>query len=258
MTVVACERALGGQHPEQDMGLVLGSAFGALDATSAFMRRLREKGPRLASPADFPTLVPSSPAGHASIYLGLGGPAFVVADLSTSGECAFVQGFELVADREVDRMCVAAAEEKSAIVDAVLSVVFKNVDHASAPRREGAAALVLEAEDAPRAPGRPVLARVTDVIAWADDAEPLANVAPPPEGAVVVLANPSARALAAVEASPWRACRRVLVARDEGTHEAMGAIAIVRAVDVIVKREAPAALFAGSDRGWGYAGILVP
>lgn len=258
MTVMACDRALGEGPGDEEMGLVLGSAFGALDATSAFMRRLREKGPRLASPADFPTLVPSSPAGHASIYLGLAGPAFVVADLSTSGECAFAQGFELVADREVDRMCVAAAEEKSAIVDAVLSVVFKNAEHDSAPRREGAAALVLEAEDAPRTPGRPVLARIADVVAWADDPDPLAHLAPPGEGAVVVLANPSARALAAVERSRWHAARRVIIDASEGTHEAMGAMAIVRAVDLVASGDATAALFVGSDRGWGYAGILSP
>ncbi len=258
MTVVACERALGRHARDEDMGLVLGSAFGALDATSAFMRRLREKGPRLASPADFPTLVPSSPAGHASIYLGFGGPAFVVADLSTSGECAFVQGFELVEGGEADRTCVAAAEEKSAIVDAVLSVVFKNAEHDSTSRKEGAAALVLEAEEAPRAPGRPVLARIAEVVAWTDEPEPLAKIGAPPDGAVVVLANPSARAVAAIEASPWSACPRLVVEEQLGTHEAMGAIAIVRAVDIVSAHEAPAALFVGSDRGWGYAGVLVP
>ena len=41
-------------------GVVLGNAFGSVDGTAAFMRRLRDKGARLASPADFPGLVPSS------------------------------------------------------------------------------------------------------------------------------------------------------------------------------------------------------
>ena len=75
-------------HPERDASsaaaLVLGNAFGAVDGTAEFMRRLRDKGPRLVKPADFPTLVPSSPAGFVSIYLGLAGPSFVVADLAGS------------------------------------------------------------------------------------------------------------------------------------------------------------------------------
>src|SRR4029079_5270451 len=122
--------------------------------TSAFMRRLDEKGPRLVSPADFPSLVPSSPAGHASIYLDLGGPTFVVADLATSGEAAFMQGFELVAAGEASSICVVAAEEKSAIVEGCLNVVFGSKDATLGPRREGAAAVMLESEEEARRAGR--------------------------------------------------------------------------------------------------------
>jgi 3-oxoacyl-[acyl-carrier-protein] synthase II len=256
LTTVACKRALGGGSPERatDTGLVLGSAFGALDATSAFMRRLVEKGARLVSPAEFPNLVPSSPAGHVSIYHGLGGPTFVVADLSTSGECAFVQGWELVAAGEVDRTCVAAAEEKSAIVDAVLSVIFAQQGaDAMNGRKEGAAALVLEAEE--RASGE-ILARVVWTTAWATGKPEIPAPTAPTGRALVVMANPSVRAVSIVDESPWRTQRRVVCDRGYGTHEAMGAVAIVRGVDAIVAGECDEVLFVGSDRGWGYAGIL--
>jgi 3-oxoacyl-[acyl-carrier-protein] synthase II len=249
LTAVACQRALGERRGDEDTGLVLGSAFGALDATSTFLRRLVEKGARLVPPAEFPSLVPSSPAGYASIYLGLGGPTFVVADLSTSGESAFAQGWELVAAGEVDRMCVAAAEEKSAIVDAVLSVIFAQQE--SSARKEGAAALVLEAEDTAKGD---VLARVAWVGAWVSEGPSL----PAPSGAHprVVMANPSPRAIAVVDGSAWRNVERVVCDEDEGTHEAGGAIAIVRGVDALVAGECDEVLFVGSDRGWGYAGIL--
>jgi 3-oxoacyl-[acyl-carrier-protein] synthase II len=249
LTAVACQRALGDRPGDPDTGLVLGSAFGALDATSAFMRRLVEKGARLVPPAEFPTLVPSSPAGYASIYLGLGGPTFVVADLSTSGECAFTQGWELVAAGEVDRTCVAAAEEKSAIVDAVLSVIFAQQE--TTARKEGAAALVLEAEETAKGD---VLARVAWTAAWVNDAPEL----PLPAGdrARVVLANPSPRAVAVVEGSAWSNAPRIVCDRGEGTHEAMGAVAIVRGVDALASGACDEVLFVGSDRGWGYAGIL--
>ena len=44
------------------------------------MHRLFDKGPRFASPAEFPNLVPSSPVGHVSIYLGLRGARNATAD----------------------------------------------------------------------------------------------------------------------------------------------------------------------------------
>src|SRR5690606_775618 len=53
------------------VGLVAGTAFGNVERSVAFLRRLFERGPRFASPAEFPHLVPSAPSGNASIYAGL-------------------------------------------------------------------------------------------------------------------------------------------------------------------------------------------
>ena len=271
LAALVCERALGGGRrgdrpgtvPEgaRAAGVVLGNAFGAVDGTSAFMRRLREKGARLASPADFPGLVPSSPAGHVSIYLGLAGPTLVVADLAVSGECAIAQGYELVAGGEVDRVAVVAVEEKSAIVDQVFRVVF-GLDAAETGerplRREGAGALALAAEDAARAAGLPILARIEQVVVWAQDESVFGELARPPSDltrAVVVLGARAASALLA--RSGWAEVRRVSCAEQIGSHEAAGGIAVAVAAATLSSDPSLAvALSIGSSRGWGYAIVL--
>jgi 3-oxoacyl-[acyl-carrier-protein] synthase II len=271
LAVVASAIALDGLERGRDRdetGIVVGSAFGAVDATAAFMRRLREKGPRLVRPVDFPGLVPSSPAGYASIYLGLVGPAFVVADLAASGECAVAQAWELVAAGEVDRMIAAAVEERSAIVEEIFSVLFGS--HGGESRREGAAAIAFAAEGAPGA-----VARVAAVTTWHDDAQatlpPRGNievtsgnmdVTRPRQAAwgapIVVTAERGGAVSAILARSAWASVRRASVAEACGAHEATGGIAIAVAAAMVARGEASEALALGSARGSGYAFLLRP
>jgi len=271
LAAIACERALGdGTRAKQptsaehiDAGVILGNAFGAVDGTSAFMRRLREKGARFASPADFPSLVPSSPAGHVSIYLRLAGPTLAVADLATSGECAVTQGYELVAAGETDRVAVVAVEEKSLIVDAVFRVVFgpdrRDAARGERPlRREGAGAIALAAEDVAIARGLPILARVEQVLSWWDDETAISEVAPPPNGAlggaVVVFGTAGAAIDAVLERTGWGGCRRISCAERAGSHEAAGGIAVAVAAATLAKDTSiDAVLCVGIARGSGYA-----
>ena len=276
LAAIACERALGrapgrvpagavaGAPGRYDAGVVLGNAFGAVDGTAGFMRRLREKGPRLASPADFPGLVPSSPAGHVSIYLGLIGPTLVVADLATSGECAVTQGFELVAVGETDRVVVVAVEEKSTIVDQVFRVVFGPDRRDAAPggrplRREGAAAVALAAEETAVAEGLPVLARVVEVRSWWSES-PLASAPPPPlaaERAVVVIGAVGASVDTLLDHAGWATCRRIVCAAQAGSHEAVGGIAVaVAAASFAADASIDQVLCVGIARGSGYAILL--
>ena len=229
---VTVEAAFGGAPPPH-AGVVLGSAFGAVDATSAFMRRLNEKGPRLVSPADFPSLVPSSPAGHISIYLGLRGPTMVVADLATSGEAAVTTAYELIASGEADRITAVAVEERSTIVEEVLSVLFHTN---GAERGEGASAIAL-ASDPDHA-----LAQIDRLMVWRDHAPALPS---PPPGAVVVSREPFV----------WGDAEQVLC--NEAKHEAAGAMAIAMAAARIAAG-ASAALAIGAARGSGYALFLSP
>ena len=246
-----------------DAGVILGNAFGAVDGTAAFMRRLREKGARFASPADFPSLVPSSPAGHVSIYLRLAGPTLAVADLATSGECAVVQGYELVAAGEADRIAVVGVEEKSEIVDQVFRVVFgpdrRDAARGERPlRREGAGAIALAAEDVAIAAGLPIFARVEQVISWWDDESAITEVAPPPGGArggaVVVFGTDGAAIDAVLERTGWGECRRISCAERAGSHEAAGGIAVAVAATTLAKDPSiDAVLCVGIARGSGYA-----
>lgn len=261
IAAIVCDRALG--EGARDAGVVLGNAFGAVDSTVAFMKRVREKGARLASPADFPSLVPSSPAGHVSIYLGLQGPALVVADLATSGECAFAQAYELVAAGETDRVAAVAVEEKSAIVDQVFRVVFgpdrADVTRGQRPiRREGAGAVALASEDAAELRGLPILARVRQVLSWwKDDTEPRGLLPPPGggvTGAVVVMGTPSAAVDLLLERAGWARCRRISCAERAGSHEAAGAIAVAVAAATLARDPSiEAVLCLGMARGSGYA-----
>ena len=253
---VVCGRALG-DRPRAETGIVLGSAFGPLDATSAFMRRLREKGARLVPPAEFPSLVPSSVAGHVSIYLGLGGPAFVVADLAASGESAFVQGFELVAGNEAGSVCVAAVEERSTLVESVLRVIFGGADDeaAASRRREGAAAIALAREEDVRA--EDVLARIERVASWNHEKDPLAAFGSPPADAVVVVGVASKEIDAVLASSAWASCPRVVCEPATGTHEAAGGIAIAVAASMVARGDAPCTLVIGAAQSRGYAGMFV-
>jgi 3-oxoacyl-[acyl-carrier-protein] synthase II len=246
---VACHRALGPTTRGERAGVVLGGAFGAVDSTAEYMRRLHEKGARMVRPADFPSLVPSSPAGHVSIYLGLTGPAFVVADLGVSGECAVAQAAELIAAGDVDRVCAGAVEERSEIVEAVFSVLFTQARHDA--RREGGAAIAL----APA--GTPAMARLGDIVSFSDrDPAALAVVAAPPSGAVVLIGSGAVED--ALASSSWRDCPRISVAASCGSHEAVGSIAIAVAVAKVARGDVPAALFVGTAGGRGYAGTVWP
>ena len=273
MATIACGRALaddGGGNAElsasaRAAGVVLGNAFGSVDGSAAFMKRLTEKGARLASPADFPTLVPSSPAGYVSIYLGLGGPTLVVADLGTSGECALTQGWELVAAGEIDRVVTCAVEDKSVIVDGVFRIVFGpdregEVASSRPARREGAGAVALAAEDVALRESLPILAVVEQVLSWTNAAHVASDLVAPPVGdarAAVVLGGPSPAVDDVVARSSWSSVPRVSVGERAGSHEAAGGIALAVAASMIAAEDGPnAVLCVGSARGWGYAVVL--
>src|SRR5205823_378037 len=134
------------------------------------MHRIYEKGPRLASPAEFPNLVPSSPVGHVSIYLGLKGPVLAAAELGATGECAFLQAVEMIAAGEADAIAAGDIEEASEIVRRVLARLFaRSAEEGARHRSEGGGAVVLELEEAARARGATPIARVVQGVVWRDD-----------------------------------------------------------------------------------------
>ncbi|MBI2892620.1 MAG: 3-oxoacyl-ACP synthase [Deltaproteobacteria bacterium] len=132
-------------------GLVLGSGFGALEESTAFLERLFSMGPRLAPPADFPNLVLSAQAAHASIYHGLQGPHSTIAALGASGDLAIAAAWDEVASGRL-ASCVAGAIELSApLLGAALGM--RTTVGTRDPHSEGAGAIVLEDETRARARG---------------------------------------------------------------------------------------------------------
>jgi 3-oxoacyl-[acyl-carrier-protein] synthase II len=238
-------------------GVVLGSAFGSVDPSAAFMHRVFDKGPRFASPAEFPNLVPSSPVGHVSIYLGMRGAALSTADLATSGESAVAQATELVAHGEADVILAGAVEEASDLAERILVGLFaRSQAELDTPRGEGAAAVVLEAEEHALARGARVLARIEQICAWRNGSpNPLASVRPPRDAssARVILARENGGADALLENSAWRTAPRLLVGPRAGQHEGLGGIAIAAAAGLIGEGTAREILVIGLSQSRGYA-----
>jgi 3-oxoacyl-[acyl-carrier-protein] synthase II len=242
------------------VGVVFGSAFGSVDASAAFMHRLFEKGPRFASPAEFPNLVPSSPVGHVSIYLGLRGPVLATADLATSGESAFAQACELVAEGQAEVVAAGSVEEASEIAERILVGLFaRSQAELDVPRSEGAAAVVLESEMHARERGATMLARVVAVHEWRNGSKsPLSEVPAPVDvaGARVVFARENGGAEALLDASAWREVTRLSVGPRAGQHEGLGGIAIAAAVGLLGEAKAKEVLLIGLSKGRGYALVL--
>src|SRR5882762_9376907 len=61
------------QADDQDIGLVVGTAFGSLESISGFDCEALRNGPSAVNPMAFPNTVINSPAGHTAIRYGLTG-----------------------------------------------------------------------------------------------------------------------------------------------------------------------------------------
>ncbi len=246
------------QAPYRDrVGLLLGNAWGNLDASAAFMRRVFEKGPRLASPAEFPNLVPSSPVGHISIYLGLSGPSFALVDFAASGEASFLQGVEMVASGEVRAVCVGGVEEESDIVENVLKRVFSGPPEARPVRAEGAGALTLASAEMAAERGLPVLARVLSAVAFRSG-EVLPTVADPcaDPSRCLVIARDAATASRLLAGSRWAGCAVRGGEGSVGAHESVGAIFLATAASLVSEKAFDRVMVVGESGGNGYAVVL--
>ncbi|MBI3205608.1 MAG: 3-oxoacyl-ACP synthase [Myxococcales bacterium] len=203
-----------------EVGLVAGSAFGNVDRTVAFLRRFFERGPRFASPADFPHLLPSAPAGNASIYLGLTGPVLATADLATSAEAALCIALALLEDDRVDALLAGSAEPHDAVSERLLSPLHRPSDAASEPRGEGAAFVLLSRTGSRSDPS---------VVFWSDCARP--DELPVPEGRARAFGFGGAEAF--VRASSWRDVPLEQPSFVGVPREAWGGFALVRAVEAL-------------------------
>ena len=239
------------------IGAVVGSAFGNIDGCAAFMRRVYDKGPRLASPADFPNLVPSSPVGHASIYLGLRGPVLATSDLDASAESAIVTAAELCSAGEGDAIFAGSVEEASPLVERCLGPLCTGV-HDRGPRSEGASVLLVEDAGSAARRGARVLAHLAWWTSWSGSSGLAAATLPSPSPrAAVFCARDDERVRAALAGSPWAEVPRHPAAVRAGDHEGAGGFAAASAVSALAAGDVDHALVLGIARERGYALLLV-
>lgn len=238
-------------------GAIVGASFGAVDASTAYMCRIYDKGAKYASPADFPNLVPSSPVGHAAIYLGFRGPVFAMADLGVTAESAIASALDLISMDEGDVIAAGSVEEASPMIERCLGPICSGIT-TGGERSEGASVLLLEAEEIAARRGARPLARVLWWASWrGDEGDDFLREAPPPsEGAAVVTAREDDAAARWLSRSAWAGVRRLHAARRAGLHEGAGGIGAAAAVSAIARGDLSSALVVGCAPDRGYAMLL--
>lgn len=245
-----------GHDQARETGLVLGTAFGNVERTMAFLARGRERGPRLVAPAEFPHLVPSAPAGNASIYAGLSGAVFAVSDLAQSGDAAFASACELLELGVAERIVAGAIAPRDAIVDRVLGPLLVESGTAS-ERGEGAGFVLLTTDES----GEPaLLAEVKSrLVAELGAGRGLAAL-PPPAGseARVFLGAADEATRRELSRSSWSGVPVVDLALEQQHHEALGAQALALAARKIASGEVALALVLSGGDGAYMAALLGP
>ncbi|XXT16312.1 beta-ketoacyl-[acyl-carrier-protein] synthase family protein [Sorangium sp. So ce429] len=255
-------------------GAIVGASFGSVDASTAYMRRIYDKGAKYASPADFPNLVPSSPVGHASIYLGLRGPVFAMADLGATAEAAMVTAIELITAGEGEALVAGSVEEASPMIERCLGPICSEVVNCGV-RSEGAAVLLFESAARVRERGGRPVAAVAWWSSWRGDGAgalagapapaPLgspADVAPRaqpcvPTPAAVFVGRQEERIVACLRGSPWAEVPRSALASRAGDHEGAGGFAAAAAVAALASGALASVLILGGAPDRGYAILLV-
>lgn len=255
-------------------GAIVGASFGSVDASTAYMRRIYDKGAKYASPADFPNLVPSSPVGHASIYLGLRGPVFAMADLGATAESAMVTAIELITAGEGEVIAAGSVEEASPMIERCLGPICSEVVDCGV-RSEGAAVLLFEGDARARARGARPLARVAWWTSWRGTGAGMLAGAPPPAwspgadaaaaGApaaarpqsAVFIGRQEARLVACLHGSPWAEVPRSTLSPRAGDHEGAGGFAAAAAVAALANGALASVLILGGAPDRGYAILLV-
>ena len=129
----------------RELGISIGTDLGTLAETWKFVSRLREKGPALCNPLDFPNLVPNAGAGYAGIFLGLEGPSHTFCQHETCGDEAVSWIADAIAAGWIDAGLGGGAEELGST--RALATRRAGGVRASEPFAEGSAVLLLETSE---------------------------------------------------------------------------------------------------------------
>jgi 3-oxoacyl-[acyl-carrier-protein] synthase II len=226
-------------------GLVAGMASGSLEGVSRFLKKIREKGPRFAPPADFPNLMLSAAAGHASIYHSLCGPVLSATDAGTSVASAVLTAIEFVESSMADCMFAAGSAEATNEQLAATGAAEPSTERAH-PLTEGASCVAIVADSCG------IGARLLWHAQWhceVDRCAALADLPRPVDGARVVTAGASALA-----GTSWAGIEAVAIESRAGMYEGVDGAAIVAAASLVLDKGCPVALAIASlgDRGCAF------
>ena len=224
----ALEVSHSGTMARDRLGIVAGVGL-RVGGVARFLEPIFARGWRSGKPAVFPNLLISSPAGHASIYLTLRGPAFTTSDLAASSAAALAIAAEILVTGEADAMVACAVAESDPILDLAFGPVCLG-GIPPEPATDGASALLLEPEEAVLARGASALARV----AWWSRSETFALPSPSAAAdARVVAPRFDEAVLSRIASSSWASVPRLAVAPRVGAHEAVLGVGLVAAVGAL-------------------------
>jgi len=183
--------------PEVDharTGVLFSTGIGGLSSLLAQHQIFLEKGPDRVSPFMIPQLMPNAAAGHVAMAFGFTGPNTCITTACAAGAHAVGEAFRWIRDGMAD-VCIAGGTEASVLpltlsAFSQMNAVTRNADPLRASRpfdkdrdgfvlSEGAAALVLEAEEYAMARGARIYGEVAGYGASADAYH---ITAPEPEG----------------------------------------------------------------------------
>ncbi len=194
----------GDDHPyvSERMGVLIGSGIGGLNMMEIHHRTLLDKGPGKVSPFFIPGLIINEAAGWVSIKFGLKGPNSATCTACTTGSHAIGDAWRIIARGDADVMvaggtegvvCALAIDGFAAM--RALSTRNDEPELASRPFEagrsgfilgEGAGVLVLEAEEAARRRGAPIVAEIVGY-GMSGDAHHISSPPPDGDGAVRVM-----------------------------------------------------------------------
>jgi 3-oxoacyl-[acyl-carrier-protein] synthase II len=152
-----------------ELALGVGTDLGTLEETWAFLTRLRDKGPALANPMDFPNLVPNAGAGYAGIFCGLQGPSHTFCQHGTCGDEAIAWAADGVRSGWFVGALAGGAEELSEVRGKATEA--GRCLPADAPAGESAVLVLVERAE--RAAGRGATPLARYLGSWAACAPPL-------------------------------------------------------------------------------------
>ncbi|MCX2726116.1 beta-ketoacyl-ACP synthase II [Thermomicrobium sp. 4228-Ro] len=165
-------------------GVLIGSALGGVETFEQGIEALRSRGPGKVSPFMIPMFLADMAGGYVAIETGARGPNFATLSACASGANAIGEGMRMIREGRADIVVAGGSEApltRGVVAGfAALQALSRRNDEAETASRpfdrtrdgfviaEGAAVLVLEAEDVARRRGAPILAELVGYGTTAD------------------------------------------------------------------------------------------